>query len=133
MKEHSKKYKLSKIVLIACILAFIFIVPISNFIGIDLKALKKQYPGFPLLLNGICLFIVGILGIVFRKEFGLESANFRKKIAEKFPAWKKMSGLPEDQVEYYLSVEFNRKMATIGAVTLIIVGASLIIIGYLIS
>ena len=131
-RKHSKKYKLFKIVLVTCILISIFIIPIGNFIGIDWKFLKRQYPGFPFLLNGICLFIVGILGIIFRDECGLANADFRRKIAEKFPAWKKMSGLPEDQVEYYLSVKFNRKIATIGAVALAIVGASLIIIGCLI-
>ncbi len=132
MKENSKKYKFFKGVLFICILLFIFIILISNFVGVDLKSLKERCPGFPFLFNGICLFIVGIFGIIFREEFGLMDANFRRKIAERFPWWKKMSGLPDEKVEYYLSVKFNRKMAIIGAMMFILVGVFLIIIGCLI-
>ena len=127
------KYKLAKTVLIVCILVFILIGPISNFVGIDLKALKEQYPGFPFLFNGMCLIVVGILNIMFRNEFGIWAASYRKRLADKYPAWKKMSGLPEDKVEYYLSVEFNRKMVILGAVILIVAGASLVVIGVLIK
>ncbi len=123
------KDKLARVILIVCFLAFIFIDPISRFVGIDLMVLKKQYPGFPFLFNGVCLIILGFLGIVFRDEFGRWAADYRQGLADKYPAWKKMSGLPDDEVKYYFTVEFNRKMVMVASLILIVVGIILVAIG----
>lgn len=32
--------------------------------GVDLRVLKRQYPGFPFLFNGVCLIILGFLGVI---------------------------------------------------------------------
>ena len=123
------KYKLAKSILILCILMFIFAAPLCNLIGVDLKVLRENSATVPLIFNGVCMAIIGILGIIFRNEYGMWSANYRKRLANKHPMWKRMSGLPEKKVQYYLSIDFNRRMVIIGAVILIVVGVLLAIAG----
>ena len=90
-----------------------------------------SYPGFPFIFNGICLIIVGILGIIFRDKYGQWSADYRKRLAERFPAWKRLSGLPDDKLKYYFSLDFNRRMIVAGGVILIVVGIILTGIGFI--
>ncbi len=89
--------------------------------------------GFPFLFNGICLVIMGVISIVFRDKFALWASEYRRRLADKYPAWKKISGLPDEKVEYYLSVGFCRKMVIVSAVILIIVGIFLFIVGVIID
>lgn len=127
------KDKLVTTILILYFSTYILIAPISYLLGINLELLREKYPTFPLILNGVYLMVAGILGIIFRNEFGTWSANYRKRLADRYPAWKKMSGLPEEKVEYYLSAEFNRKMAITAAVILLSVGFLLTAMGVLIN
>jgi len=132
MKKNEKN-NFPTITSLLCILVFVFIAPLSSMFGIDLAAIKKQHPGFPFLLNGACLFVVGVLGIVFREQFGKANARFRKKLAQKFPAWRRMAGLSDEEVEYYLSEGFNTRMALVAAIVLAVVGAILIAIGLIVG
>ncbi|MCD6320021.1 MAG: hypothetical protein J7M03_05000 [Candidatus Desulfofervidaceae bacterium] len=72
--------------------------------------------------------MISILMIIFRNEVGMWTANYRKRIGDKYPAWKKMSGLPEEKLQYYFSLEFNRKMVVVSAIVMIIISIVLMIV-----
>ena len=103
-------------------LLFAFILPLSSFTDINMKIHFNNYPRLVVIFHGLYMSVTGLLILIFRNEFGMWSAQIRKKIGDTFPAWKKMSGLPEEKVQYYLSFEFNRRMAVFAAILLIVLG-----------
>ncbi len=114
------------------ILIFIFILPISALFGFDVIVAIKEYPIFGFVVPGGLMILFGILLLIFKDEAGRRSVKYRQAIADKYPAWKRMAGLPEEQVKYYFSFEFNRKMIVAAAWINFALGLALIIIGALI-
>jgi hypothetical protein len=110
-------------------LLFSFILPLSSFMNIDMKnILKDSY--VVIIFHGIYMSVTGFLIIIFRNEVGMWSAHIRTKIGNTFPLWKNISGLPEEKVQHYLSFKFNRRMATITALVLILLGIVLSFFGF---
>ena len=70
----------------------------------------------------IIWFVFGFLSILFCDKLGIWNSVIRNWIAKRFPFWAKMSGLPEEKLQYYLSKEFGRKQAILSGVILIILG-----------
>ena len=87
-------------------------------------------PFLVVILNGIYMSITGILIIIFRNEVGMWFAHIRTRIGTTFPLWKNISGLPEEKVHYYLSFEFNRRMAIITSLFLMALGIVLTVFGF---
>jgi len=114
------------------VLVFLFILPISSLMGFDIKSLMTRYPALSFAVPGGLMILFSVLLLIFRTEAGNYSANYRKKLAEKHPGWKKMAGLPEEKLEYYFSLEFNRKMIVVAAYINLVVGLILIIVGLMI-
>lgn len=113
-------------------LVFIFMLPISALFGFDITAAVKKYPVIGFAVPGALMLLFSLLLLIFRDEAAMWSAKYRQGIADKYPAWKKMSGLPEDKVKYYFSFEFNRKMVVVAAWINLAVGLILIITGMMI-
>ena len=97
--------------------------------GVPVKDLLDRHPGILGVFYGVHVALLGVIFLVFRDELGLWSARFRQRFAEKHPWWKKMAGLSEEKVQYYLSFEFNRKMMIVGAFILFVLGAVYVVIG----
>jgi len=117
------KDKLAKTVFILCVLVgllFIFIIPLSKVFGINTEVLMEKRI-FLLMFPAVYMSMISILMLIFRNEAGMWAANYRKKMADKYPVWKKMAGLPEEKLQYYFSVEFNRKIIVVSAIIMIII------------
>ena len=78
-----------------------------------------------MVINGVYLIATGLLILIFRNAVGLWSSQLKTWVGARFPLWGKMSGLPEEKVQDYLSLEFNRRMALIAALVLIVTGITL--------
>ena len=111
-------------------LLFAFILPLSSSMNIDMKNIFKDDPCLVLIIHGIYISITGFLIIIFRNEVGMWSAHIRTRIGNTFPLWKRISGLSEEKVQYYLSFDFNRRMAIIAALLLIALGIVLSVLGF---
>ena len=111
-------------------LLFAFILPLSSSMNIDMKNIFKNDPCLVVIIHGIYMSITGFLIMIFRNEVGMWSAHIRTKIGNTFPFWKKISGLSEEKVQYYLSFDFNRRMAIIAALLLIALGLVLSVLGF---
>lgn len=115
------------------VLIFIFILPVSALFGLDITVVIKNYPILGVAAPGGLMILFGILLLVFKNEAGMWSAKFRQGIADKYPAWKRMAGLPEDKIAYYFSFEFNRKLVVVAAWINLAVGLVLVVIAMMIS
>ncbi|MFH1847175.1 MAG: hypothetical protein ABH869_06450 [Candidatus Omnitrophota bacterium] len=112
---------------------FILSVPISRLLNIDIERIVILNPGIPIIFTGVYISIISIITFIFQNEVGMWSANSRKWISNKCPVWEKMSGLPEEKVQKYFSLEFNRKMVMVGAIINFFLGLCLTIMGVFVN
>jgi len=98
--------------------------------NINIKNVFNNDPCLVVIIYGIYMSVTGFLIMIFRNEIGLWSAHIRTSIGNRFSVWKKISGLPEEKVQYYLSFEFNRRMIIITALFLISLGIVLSVLGF---
>jgi hypothetical protein len=111
-------------------LLFVFVLPLSSFINIDMKNFFNNNPRLVVIFHGIYMSVTGFLIMSFRNEVGMWSAHIRTRIGNTFPVWENISGLPEEKVQCYLSFEFNRKMTIITALFLMALGIILSVFGF---
>ena len=102
---------------------------VGEALDVPVGPMLRQHPGILSVILGVWLWVFSGISLAFRDEFGMWSAKFRQRLAEMFPWWKKMAGLPEEKVQYYLSLEFSRKMVVVGAWITIAVGTAFVIMG----
>jgi hypothetical protein len=107
---------------------FAFVLSFSSIMNIDTNALLKKDPLLVVVFDGVDLIVTGLFVLIFSNEIGMWSSKLRKRISTKFPLWKRMSGLPEEKVQYYLSFEYNSRMVLISALILIAIGVLLSVI-----
>ena len=102
---------------------------VGQALDVPVGPMLRQHPGILPVFLGVWLWVFSAINLAFRDEFGQWSAKFRRRMAEKFPWWKRMAGLSDEKVQYYLSLEFNRKMVVVGAWVTIALGAAFVIMG----
>lgn len=100
---------------------------------IDFRRLLTQKPGGAVMLAGFVLVLLSAVTLVFRRQMGAWAARFRRWVADFFPAWKQLSGLPDEQAERYLTPDFGRKMIVVAAAIDLCVGFCLIGVGLMLN
>lgn len=126
------KYKVAIFVAAACVMIMgvvlsLIMRDVSS--PVDMKGVFTRKPGGPVVLAGFLLVVLSAATLVFRNQMGSWVTGFRRWLADFFPNWKRLSGLPDDQVEQYLTREFSRKMVVVGAAIDLCVGLCLIGVG----
>ncbi|MFH1692414.1 MAG: hypothetical protein ABIC68_07645 [Candidatus Omnitrophota bacterium] len=121
-----KSAVIALIIFLVLVLAFVLFLPVSALFGLDVALVIRKNPLFGFFAGGGLLIVFGLLLLIFQNEAGMWSAEYRQGIADKYPAWKKMSGLTEEKVRYYFSFEFNRRMVVVGAWINLVIGLVLI-------
>lgn len=119
------------IIFIFLVLIFVFFLPVSALFGFDVSDVIKKKPLLIFFSGGGLLILFGVLLLIFQKEAGMWSAKYRQGVADKYPAWKKMSGLSEDRVRHYFSYDFNRKIVVTAAWINLVIGFVFVVIAAL--
>jgi MFS family permease len=100
---------------------------------LDLGRMFVRTPGRVVILTGLVMVVISVITLMLRNQMGLWGSRLGGWIADFFPDWQHLSGVPDEETERAVDNGRGRRLVVIAAAIDLCVGICLIGVGLVLN